>query len=99
MKKNNMNETLFLEISPLARDFIAKHPLSKEAEMLQMALFFYPYMLNGEGDIGVISKLMGFSRIELMNLYEKAEVPICVSNKPVNMDTVNSLVELILQGK
>lgn len=99
MKKNNMNETLFLEISPLARDFIAKHSLSKEAEMLQMALFFYPYMLNGEGDIGVISKLMGISRIELMNLYEKAEVPIHISHEPINMDRVNSLAELINQGK
>lgn len=96
---NQMNETLFLEVSPLAKDFIAKHPLSKEEEMLQMALFFYPYMLNGEVDIGVISKLMGISRIELMNLYEKAEVPIHISHEPINMDRVNSLAELINQGK
>lgn len=96
---NQMNETLFLEVSPLAKDFIAKHPLSKEEEMLQMALFFYPYMLNGEGDIGVISKLMGISRIELMNLYEKAEVPSYITHEPINMDRVNSLVELINQSK
>ncbi len=56
-------------------------------------------MLNGEGDIGVISKLMGISRIELMNLYEKAEAPSYITHEPINMDRVNSLVELINQGK
>ena len=88
-------ENLSITVSPLAKNFLDNNPLSDEEKKLQLALFFYPYMLNGAGDIGIISKLMGISRVELMYLYEKAEVPIYVSKDPIDMDKINSLINFI----
>lgn len=87
-------EKKIIEISKSAKEFMDKHPLSEEEKQLQLALLYYPYIMNKTISIGEVSKFMNIGRLDLMSLYENAEVPMYYYDK-ADMNEINDLLELM----
>ncbi len=68
--------------------FVEKHPLDSYYKKLQLSLYLYPYILNGDASHGYIAQILGIHKLSLIKMYNEVGLPLYRETKEEIMDEV-----------